>query len=491
VSSRFCSILYFTLLFVLTFPQIARTQTFTTLASFDISNGRLPATPLVQGVDGNFYGTTAQGGVNGDGVVFKITKSGVLTDLYDFCSQNHCPDGIQPDAALVVGANGNLYGTTAAGGAYCPGDGALGCGTVFEITVGGKLTTLYKFCAGRKTCTDGAFPYAPLLLASDGNFYGTTYQGGAYGFGTVFRITPSGKLTTLYSFCSETNCPDGAYPETGLVEDGGKFYGTTYDGGTVSCPFFHNDFGCGTIFAITSKGHLTTLYSFATNAGLLQAPLALAINRKFYVSGGTGKCTYGCGTVFETTNSGSFTTLYSFCTKGTSYCPDGAYPLATLAQANDRNLYGTTTTGGKGAGEGGTIFRVTPQGKVKTVFNFAASNGYSSEGGLVQATDGSFYGTTDGGGLYNQGTVFQFGLGLQPLICPVPGAGAAGAGVLILGNDLNGTTRVSFNGKSAKFSVVSNTELKAIIPKGASSGKIEVTTASGKLETTLKFQIVP
>ncbi len=470
----------------------ASSQTFTALASFDTTDGTLPATPLVQAVNGNFYGTTPLGGQHGMGVVFEVTPSGTLTLVYSFCSRSNCSDGFDPNAALVVGANGNLYGTTTAGGAYCPGDLNLGCGTVFEITPAGKLTTLYKFCAVRSSCTDGAYPEARLLLGSDGNFYGTTYQGGANGSGTVFKITPTGKLTTLYSFCSLSNCADGEYPITGVVESNGKFYGTTYDGGTALCPFFNNTFGCGTIFSITSQGAMTTLYNFGTDAGLLQAPLAVGKNGKLYgtsADGGTGNCNYGCGTVFDITPTGAFTTLYSFCTKGTNYCPDGAYPIADVVQATDGNLYGTTETGGDGGG--GTIFNVTSQGAVATLYSLTPSDGYMSEGGLLQATDGNLYGTTNGGGTTNQGTVFRFSMGLAPFVEPVPTGGRVGARVLILGNNLTGTTSVSFNGTSAQFSVVSNTELTTTVPTGATSGTISVVTPSGTLGSNVKFRVIP
>jgi uncharacterized repeat protein (TIGR03803 family) len=175
------------------------------------------------------------GGANGGGTIFKITSSGTLTTLYRFCSQTNCTDGRDPYAGLGQAANGDLFGITIFGGAN-------GDGTIFKITPGGTLTTLYSFCS-QTNCTDGAEAGAGLVQASDGDFYGTTqYGGGANDGGTVFKITPGGTLTTLYNFCSQTNCTDGVAPEARLVQDtNGDFYGTTVYGGI----------GYGTVFRLS------------------------------------------------------------------------------------------------------------------------------------------------------------------------------------------------------------------------------------------------
>jgi uncharacterized repeat protein (TIGR03803 family) len=176
-------------------------DTFTTLASFDRPDGETPWTAsLAQGVNGNFYGTTQNGGADGDGTVFDITPAGKITTLYSFCSKADCADGKNPYAGLVLATNGNFYETTDGGGAHSDG-------TVFEITAAGKLTTLYSFCS-KVGCNDGENPYAGLVQATNGNFYGTTYGGGAHGDGTVFKITSGGTLTTLHSF----DATDGANP---------------------------------------------------------------------------------------------------------------------------------------------------------------------------------------------------------------------------------------------------------------------------------------
>jgi uncharacterized repeat protein (TIGR03803 family) len=203
---------------------VSPAQTFTTLATFDQTDGELPEGSLVQGMDGNLYGTTVDGGGNGGGggggTVFRITPAGELTTLYSFCRLLNCADGAFPYAGLILGTDGNLYGTTFGGGANGVGFG--GDGTVFTISPGGELKTLYSFCS-QTNCTDGSFPQDSLVQAANGDFYGTTRDGGVNGagsggYGTVFEITPSGTLATLYSFCSQANCADGRYPHAGLVQ---------------------------------------------------------------------------------------------------------------------------------------------------------------------------------------------------------------------------------------------------------------------------------
>jgi uncharacterized repeat protein (TIGR03803 family) len=238
-------------------------QTFTTLLSFSGPDGENPYGGLVQGTDGNLYGTTKFGGASGLGTVFKITPSGALTTLYNFCSQAGCTDGHGPMAGLVQATNGDFYGTTVYGGANTNPDAPDGGGTVFEITPRGELTVLYSFCS-QSGCTDGEYPVAGLIQASNGDFYGTTSSAGANCSypcgGTIFKITPSGTLTTLHSFCSQPGCTDGGAPFAGLVQAAdGDLYGTTSEGGA--------DGQDGTVFKITPSGTLTTLYSFCSESG--------------------------------------------------------------------------------------------------------------------------------------------------------------------------------------------------------------------------------
>jgi uncharacterized repeat protein (TIGR03803 family) len=291
-------------------------QTLTSLFSFDGTDGAFPQAGLVQATNGDFYGTTVGGGANnscyqggGCGTVFKITLSGTLTTLYSFCPQSGCPDGTGPEAGLVQATNGDFYGTTAFGGVNVQ-TFSSGAGTVFKITSTGTLTTLYSFCT-QSFCPDGAIPYAGLVQGTDGNLYGTTQLGGDDNAGTVFKITPSGTLTTLYSFCALAGCTDGYYPDAGLVQaTDGNFYGTTEYGGSHSCDSAYG--GCGTVFKITPSGTLTTLYSFCTQSGCTDgytpsAVLFQATNGDLYgtivYGGANDTCTPqlppGCGTIFR------------------------------------------------------------------------------------------------------------------------------------------------------------------------------------------------
>ncbi len=209
------------------FPASCQAQTLTTLASFNVYNGSSSSIGLVQASDGNFYGTISAGGTRQSGTVFRITLGGILTTLYNFTGN---ADGGIPRAGLIQASDGNLYGTTSSGGTGV-GGGGTGC----RVTRGGPRTTLYSFCSqvSQTICTDGASPLGGLVQASDGNLYGTTSGGGtgnsyAFSTGTVFRITPGGTLTTLYSFCSQTSCADGAEPVSGVIQaSDGNLYGTT------------------------------------------------------------------------------------------------------------------------------------------------------------------------------------------------------------------------------------------------------------------------
>ncbi len=391
-------------------------QILTTLHSFAGSpnDGNTANAGLVQGNDGNFYGTTVKGGASasicqdGCGTVFQVTRAGTLTVLHNFCVTYPCADGIAPYAALVQGTDGNFYGTAYSGGKFNSG------GTVFKITPAGALTALYNFCS-QTNCADGRQPYAGLVQGTDGNFYGTTFEGGASDHGTVFKITPGGALTTLYSFCALRNCIDGIGPYAGLVQaTDGNFYGTTYEGGAVDY---------GTVFKITPAGTLTTLYSFCSKTNCADgyipyATLVQATDGNFYGTTTQGDGAYGNGgTVFKITPSGALTTLYSFCAQ--AGCTDGTVPQSVLVQATDGNFYGTTQEAGgtncaNNPNHCGTVFKITPAGELTTLYRFDYSDGKWPIAGLVQATDGNFYGTTYTGGANGDGTVFRLSGALSP-----------------------------------------------------------------------------
>jgi uncharacterized repeat protein (TIGR03803 family) len=459
-------------------------QTYTTLANFDLTNGANPVSGVVQGFSGNFYGTAQVGGLNNDsGVVFEITASGNLTTLYSFCSQANCADGETPYAALVQATNGNLYGTTFGGGVN-------DSGTVFEVTPAGKLVTLYSFCS-QANCADGKYTYAPLMQARNGAFYGTTYEGGTNNEGTVFEITPAGKLRTLYSFCSQANCTDGEFPRGGVIQaPNGNLYGTTVTGG-IDGPFN----GQGTIFEITPAGKLTTVYIFCPQLGCADganpyAGLTQASNGNFYGTTFAGGAKNN-GTVFGITAGGKFTTLHSFCTW--KNCLDGQDPAGGLVQATNGNFYGTTTSGG--ANGHGTIFEIAPSGAMSILYNFCAqtncSDGLTPYAGLIQATNGIFYGTTVGGGSDDVGTVFSLSTGLAPFVETLPTSGKVGASVITLGNNLTGATSVTFNGTPATFTVISSTQIKTTVPSGATSGPVQVSGPDGTFNSNVVFRVTP
>jgi uncharacterized repeat protein (TIGR03803 family) len=323
----------------------------TTLVYFNNTNGASSTAAPVLGKDGNFYGTTYQGGdlsLNsgyGYGSIFQITPAGTLTTLVNF---NYTGTGANPNG-LTPGNDGNFYGTTQIGG-------SKGDGTAFQVTTNGTLTTLVNF----SYAVTGADPTG-LTLGKDGNFYGTTVQGGDGNFGTVFQLTPGGTLTTLISFNGTTT---GAYPQAALtLGNDGNLYGTTYQGGDTN---LNHHRGFGTIFSVSTSGQLTTLVYFnGTNGASSTAPPALGQDGNFYGTTYQGGNTnlnfgYGFGTVYRLTTAGQLTTLISF--NGTN----GARPTG-MALGKDGNFYGTTEKGG--SGNLGTVFLfvIPPPGPTLTL----------------------------------------------------------------------------------------------------------------------------
>lgn len=384
--------------------KVSTNGVFTPLYSFRTNNidGQRPEAALVEGSDGNFYGTTSYGGTNHYGTIFKISPAGVLTNLHNFTGSG--ADGSGPIAPLILGPDGNFYSTTPNGGIH------QGAGTVFMITPQGVWTNLHSFSYYG---TDGNIPRAALVLGTDGNFYGTTYGGGTSGYGTVFMMTPDGTLTTLYSFSNGT---DGGSPYAALVQgDNGNFYGTTYgsynlDPGTNSI---------GTVFEITPGGYLTTLYSFTNgiDGANPTAGLVLGNDGNFYGTAETGGVigwggtigqfgrvlsgTRGWGTIFTITQSGDFTPLFDF-----GDGSQGQNPGAGLIQATNGMFYGVTERGG--SNYDGTVFQMAADGTVTTLYSFTAgSDGAVPIAALTQGSDGNFYGTTYEGGISNAGAIFK------------------------------------------------------------------------------------
>ena len=386
----------------------ARAQQETLLYNFCATrgcpDGLGPYAGVVLDQKGNLYGTTASGGNpqacngTGCGVVFRLTPAG-KESIYRFCSQQGCTDGAVPSAGLVFDHQRNLYGTTYGGGAY-------GLGTVFRINPEGKETVLYSFCA-QHGCPDGAQPLGGVVLDGNGNLYGTTNGGGTSQNGTVFKLTPDGQETVLHSFCGQLCGNDGIEPKAGLVFDqAGNLYGTTVLGGSGS-----GLLGGGTVFKLTPEGNESVLYSFCSLANCSDGSgptsgLVLDRNGNLYgTTPGGGNEKFGSGVVFKLTPDGTETVLYSFC--GQTNCTDGAYPLAGVVFGPGGKLYGTTDSGGE-TGIGGVVFEVSPQGeKVLHSFGVQATDGQVPQAGLVFDRQGNLFGTTTSGGANHGGVVFK------------------------------------------------------------------------------------
>ncbi len=451
--------------------SVAPAQTFTSLVDFNNTNGSSPYyTSLVQARDGNLYGTTEGGGASFDGTVFRLTPAGTLTTLYSFCAQPSCTDGAFPMGGLVLGTDGNLYGTTTEGG-------TSNYGTVFKISTTGTLTTLHSFIS-----TDAAWPYSALIQVSGGVFLGTSFEGGAFNGGTVYEVSTSGTVKTIYSFCTESHCTDGGDPVGALVRGSdGNFYGTTPFGGASNF---------GVIFKISRTGGFTKLRDFLSTDGA-QVWSTLIQNGSSLIGtaaagGASSACVGGCGTIFKVTTAGVVTTLHSFDST------DGAGPVAGLVQGTDGNLYGTTLFGG--ANGDGTIFKSTVAGTVTSLHSFVGTDGNQPYGGLVQDTNGTFYGMTTGGGIgsclaIGCGTAFSESTGLAAFVKTVPTSGKVASTVVILGTNLKGATSISFNGTAAIFSVVSASQITATVPTGATTGKVQVVTPGGTLTSNVSFTV--
>jgi uncharacterized repeat protein (TIGR03803 family) len=320
--------------------------------------------------------------------------------------QNVTPDGGDPNG-LIEASDGNFYTSTFYGGASTGGVIDMGSGTVLRISPAGAVTVLHTFCA-ESPCTEPTNPDGNLVQATNGNLYGTASYGGLYGQGAVFVVTPSGTVTTLYSFCEDTDCPDGAEPEGNLVQGiDGALYGHAAYGGS--------DNG-GTIFKLTLAGKQSVVYNLG---GLTVSSTPVqGSDGNFYGTASGGA--YSAGQVYKLTTGGYLTTLYSFCSVVvSSVCTDGSDPQdSALVEGTDGEFYGTTSSGGTGTGYafpsgGGTLFKVTTGGKLTTLYNFCmdtnCADGAAPSSGPTLGSDGAFYGfTTSGGGPSQEGTFYRF-----------------------------------------------------------------------------------
>lgn len=385
-------------------------------SDFTLTNadGAHPSAPLVQGLEGNLYGITPEGGTNGAGTIFKITPAGSLSTLFSFPGNE---SSIVPTGGLIQADDGNLYGTSSVGGVD-------DSGTVFKITTSGVVSILHSFSKVDKDDknADGARPSDGLTEGKDGDLYGRTRRGGMYGLGTVFKITTTGTLSSLYSFSNNDTAP--GLPSGGLIQgNDGNLYGTIENGGINRS---------GAVFTITTTGVFKTLHSLSKiapcpssnpdapcpfknvdgahpDSGLIQGK-----DGNLYGSAESGGVN-GSGTVFKITTVGVFKKLYSF---SASLDPeiwqnaDGASP-GRLIQGQDGNLYGSAAVGGMNSS--GTVFKITTSGVFRRLYKFSAvdfnglknADGSRPLGGLIQVKAGNLYGTTTIGGANGTGTVFK------------------------------------------------------------------------------------
>jgi uncharacterized repeat protein (TIGR03803 family) len=463
------------LAFTFSLAVSARAQTVDFVYDFHKSGHPSYGVSMAQGTDGNLYGS-ANGGAHGQGEIFRMSPSGDLTTIYTFCAKSKCPDGSIP-GSVILGSDGNLYGVTYAGGSDV--GFSLGSGTVFKITPGGELTTLYAFCT-TAGCADGQAPRG-LILASDGNFYGATQVGGEFSQGTIFSISPAGAFKLLHTFCSQSNCGDGGSAQSPPVQGiDGNFYGVAYSGGS------HNG---GVIYRITAAGTYKVLYNFCSyqtscpTGSNPSGALAQDAAGNFFGTTAFGGDTRNDGVAFEFTSKHQYKLLHRL--QG----DDGSVPQSGLTLASDGDFYGVTQGGG--GSRLGNIYKVTSAGVFKSFFSFQCCNeGYDPVWSLFQASNGLLYGATNyGTSPCCYGTIFSVDDGTGALVETVPVAGKVGKKVIILGNNLTGSISVKFNGKAATFKVVSDTEITATVPSGATTGKVSVVTPSGTLNSNPQFVV--
>ena len=452
--------------------------TFKNLLFFDGTDGAYPSEMiLVQGLDGDLYGTATNGGAYGYGSVFKIGLSGTLTTLWSFCKETNCPDGAYPQAGLTLVVGGDLYGTTYRGGKY-------GYGEVFKITPTGDLTVVYSFCA-LTSCADGYYPTEGIAMiqGTDGNLYGSVS-----GNGGIFRLTLAGKRSWLWIYPAATPI----YGPSGLMQaSDGNFYLT--DSG-------RDGYSDGNIWKITPAGKGTKFYGFCqlTNCADGAAPggaLAQGANGSLYgTASGGGK--YGDGTLFALTLAGKLTTLHSFDYETAGNL--GGDENSSVILGSDGNFYGDAVFGGEGCVSGcGTVFKITPTGVLTTLHEFEDVKDGSGPWGLMQDTSGEFYGSTTYGcspfatGCKNYGTLYTTGDGVAPFVELINNYGPVGKTIDILGQGFTGATGVTFDGVKATFDNVSDTYMTVDVPNGALTGTVEVTTFTDTYKSNKIFLVTP
>ena len=351
----------------------------TTLHEFVDPEGRGPIGILLA-TDGNFYGVTADSHLgSGRGTLFSLTPDGAITTLHTFAGI----DGRSPNNGLIQASDGNLYGTTSQGG-------SVGPGVIYKMTTNGDLTTIYSFPSG----AGGETPFSGVIEGSDGNFYGTTFSGGANNRGMIFTVAPDGSFTGLHSF----DGTDGAQPVAALLQGrDGNFYGTTSrEGGFPQVG--------GTVFQMTPDGSLTTLHAFDPSRES-PTPVAQLVEGNDGALWGTTFGQFIRGRIFRVTTDGVLENIHTFDVS------EGNNPVASLLLASDGNFYGIMGPGGSTIAGAGIIFKVTPDGAFLVLHRFDGTDGAGPyNGALVEGTDGNLYGVTGCGGSSGNGTFFRFEL---------------------------------------------------------------------------------
>ncbi len=455
-----CRTLFRFLLFVLAVTltaSVGQAQTFTDLFDFDgTSHGCCSTYPgaLAQGRDGNLYGTSFAGGANGRGNVFKATLSGTITILHDF----NVTDGSQPQGGLSLGVDGNLYGSTTFGGTHS-------AGTIFKITPSGTHTVIYNFTNG----SEGGFPRNSPVPGPDGKLYGATGPGSKT---TIYKITTAGVFTPLVILGFECDGP------LTLGADG-KFYGITVAGGT---------FNRGTAFSVTTTGVLKTLHSFNDpTGGIPYGPVLQAVDGNFYGTASVGG-TLGSGVVYKMTSAGVYTVIHNF---DNNTRANGITPTTGMVQGSDGFLYGVTSGGG--ASLDGTIFKLKTDGtSYAVVHSFDGAHGATPYSLPTLHTSGKIYGLTNAGGAHNDGVLYSLNAGLKSFVRPVALKSAkVGATVGLLGQNLSTATQVLFGTGPGTFTTTGNGYMAAKPAGGATTGLITVKEPGGNLLSPQKFKIVP
>jgi len=377
--------------------SVSSSLTFETVYNFTNTPDAAPTEgPLEQGSDANFYGVNGGEGY-ANGAVYRVSPAGVETVLYSFANPV-LPEGEFAPLALKQGSDGNFYGTTTDGGKP-----DVGTNMVFQITPQGTLTTVHTF---NEDCHP--WPVGKFTLGTDGTFYGVAMCGGTYGYGMVYAITTAREYNCVYSFAGGS---DGIQPMAAPVQGpDGNFYGTTQYGGT-NTDRNASYAGCGTVYRLTPGVSETVLYRFTggVDGDEPTAPLVLGRDGNLYGTTQSGGLTdynpetglYGYGTVFQITTNGHLITLYAF------HGADGSTPMGPLVQGADGEFYGTTKSGG--TNDWGTVFRINSAGTLTTLHQFDGDDGAGPRGGLVLGSDGAFYGTTSVNDQTEAGTLFRIG----------------------------------------------------------------------------------